>query len=130
MALLLPSNASRPMSGVLRGFPSAEYHLYASTKTLVRPCSSKKLLIYELETYAAPNTCQGIYGWALTSNQASLFCLRAFTTHGGCAKPLMIISVFSWHKIIFPKYRNKCTNARQTFIFGTSYNLLSYLSFL
>jgi hypothetical protein len=38
------------MSGVLRGFSSAEYHLYASTKTLVRPCSSKKLLISELET--------------------------------------------------------------------------------
>ncbi len=49
------------MSGVLRGFPSAEYHLYASTKTLVRPCSSKKLLIYELETYAPPNTSPVIY---------------------------------------------------------------------
>jgi len=39
------------MSGVLRGFPSTEYDLYASTKTLVRPCSSEKLLIYELETH-------------------------------------------------------------------------------
>jgi hypothetical protein len=45
------------MSGVLRGFSSAEYYLYASTKTLVQPCSSgakhcpaTKLLIYELET--------------------------------------------------------------------------------
>ncbi len=44
------------MSGVLRGFSSAEYDLYASTKTLVRPCSSEKLLIYELETYPAPPT--------------------------------------------------------------------------
>jgi hypothetical protein len=42
-----------PMSGVLRGFPSAEYNLYASTKTLVRPCSSEKLLIHELETLPA-----------------------------------------------------------------------------
>jgi hypothetical protein len=61
------------MSGVLRGFPSAEYDLYASTKTLVRPCSSgakhcsaTKCLIYELETYLVPNTCYVIYGWALT----------------------------------------------------------------
>ena len=54
------------MSGVLRGFPSAEYDLYASTKTLVRPCSSEKLLIYELETYLVPNTCYVIYGWAPT----------------------------------------------------------------
>jgi hypothetical protein len=58
--------------------PSAEYDLYASTKTparhrersgeaggLVRPCSSEKLLIYELETYRVPNTCYVIYGWAL-----------------------------------------------------------------
>ena len=37
------------MSGVLRGFLSAEYDVYASTKTLVRPCSSKKLLISELD---------------------------------------------------------------------------------
>jgi hypothetical protein len=64
-----------PMSGVLRGFPSAEYDLYASTKTparhregsgeaggLVRPCSSEKFLIYELETYPVPNTCYVIYG--------------------------------------------------------------------
>ena len=56
------------MSGVLRGFPSAEYHLYASTKTLVRPCSSEKFLIYELETYPVPNTCYVICGWALTSS--------------------------------------------------------------
>jgi hypothetical protein len=63
------------MSGVLRGFPSAEYDMYASTKTparhrersgeaggLVRPCSSEKFLIYELETYRVPNTCYVIYG--------------------------------------------------------------------
>jgi len=40
-----------PMSGVLRGFSPAAYLKYASAKTLVRPCSSKKFLIYELETY-------------------------------------------------------------------------------
>jgi len=39
-----------PMSGVLRGFPSTAYIKYASTKTLVRPCSSKKSLISKLET--------------------------------------------------------------------------------
>jgi hypothetical protein len=50
------------MSGVLRGFASAEYDLYASTKTLVRPCSSEKFLNYELETYPVPNTCYIIYG--------------------------------------------------------------------
>ena len=58
------------MSGVLRGFAPdglktvapAEYDLYASTKTLVRPCSSEKFLIYELETYPVPNTCYVIYG--------------------------------------------------------------------
>jgi len=53
------------MSGVLRGFPSATYFVYASTKTFVRPCSSKKLLIYELETYLVLIVLQGIYGWAL-----------------------------------------------------------------
>ncbi len=65
------------MSGVLRGFPSAAYDLYASTKTparhrersgeaggLVRPCSpgakhcpATKLLIYELKTWPVPDTC-------------------------------------------------------------------------
>ena len=54
------------MSSVLRGFPSAEYDLYASTKTLVRPCSSEKLLIYELETYPVPNACNAICGWTLS----------------------------------------------------------------
>ena len=61
------------MSGVLRGFASAEYDLYASTKTLVRPCSSgakhcsaTKLLIYELETYPVPNACNAICGWTLS----------------------------------------------------------------
>jgi len=72
------------ISGVLRGFAPAaceeavcaEYDLYASTKTparhrersgeagvLVRPCSSEKLLISELETYPVPNTCYVIYRW-------------------------------------------------------------------
>jgi hypothetical protein len=38
------------MSCVLREFLSAEYDVYASTETLVRPCSSKKLLISGLDT--------------------------------------------------------------------------------
>jgi hypothetical protein len=38
------------MNGVLRGFPAAVYDMYTSPKTLVRPCSSKKLHIYELKT--------------------------------------------------------------------------------
>jgi hypothetical protein len=54
-----------PVSGVLRGFPSAEYDVYASTKTLVRPCSSEKLLIYESETQPVLNTLYVIYVWAL-----------------------------------------------------------------
>jgi hypothetical protein len=40
-----------PMSCVLRRFPFAAYHMYASTKTLVRPCSSKKALIYEMQIW-------------------------------------------------------------------------------
>ena len=56
------------MSGVLRGFAPAEYDLYASTKTLVRPCSSEKLLIYELETYPVPNACNAICGWTLSNH--------------------------------------------------------------
>ena len=39
-----------PLSGVLRGFPPATYLMYASVKTLVRPCSEEKLLISELDT--------------------------------------------------------------------------------
>ena len=42
-----------PLSGVLRGFPAAAYRKYASPKTLVRPCSTKKWLIYELDTDSA-----------------------------------------------------------------------------
>jgi len=38
---------------VLRGFPAAAYREVASPKTLVRPCSGQKLLIYELETHRA-----------------------------------------------------------------------------
>jgi hypothetical protein len=41
--------------------------MYASTKTLVRPCSSEKLLIYELETCPVPHTYYLICGWALVS---------------------------------------------------------------
>jgi hypothetical protein len=69
------------MSGVLRGFPFAEYPVYASTKTrarnasqrevgwLVQSSSSKKLLIYELETYRVPNTCYVICRWTPDSFQ-------------------------------------------------------------
>jgi hypothetical protein len=39
-----------PLGFVLRGFPAAEYQLYASPKTLVRPCQAKKILIYESDT--------------------------------------------------------------------------------
>ena len=43
------------MSGVLRGFPPATYWaMYASAKTLVRPCSPKKSLISKLETCLVP----------------------------------------------------------------------------
>jgi len=52
-----PEMAFFPMSYVLRGFSAglcrysgATYLGYASAETLVRPCSSKKLLISELET--------------------------------------------------------------------------------
>ena len=38
------------MGGVLAGFWPATYFMYASAKTLVRPCPSKKSLIYDLET--------------------------------------------------------------------------------
>jgi hypothetical protein len=51
MGLIVAERRFTPMSGVLREFPSAAYSEYASTKTLVRPCSSKKFLIYELKTY-------------------------------------------------------------------------------
>jgi hypothetical protein len=53
-----PSRALRPAlqpSGVRRT---------GEAGGLVRPCSSKKLLIYGLETYTAPTTCHVIYGWA------------------------------------------------------------------
>ena len=53
------------MSGVLRAFPSAEYDLYASTKILLRPYSSEKLLICELEIYPVPRSRYVICGWAL-----------------------------------------------------------------
>jgi hypothetical protein len=36
-----------PLDFVLRGFPVAEYFMYASQKTLVRPCPTEKILIYE-----------------------------------------------------------------------------------
>jgi hypothetical protein len=42
------------MSCVLLEFLSAEYDVYASTETLVRPCSSKKLLISGLDTTQYP----------------------------------------------------------------------------
>jgi hypothetical protein len=39
-----------PLGGVLRGIPAAAYVKYASPQTLVRPCPTKKILIYELDT--------------------------------------------------------------------------------
>ena len=45
-----PEMALFPPSGVLRGFPVATYVEYVSPQTLVRPCSTKKLLISELNT--------------------------------------------------------------------------------
>jgi len=39
-----------PLSGVLRGVPPAKYQVYVSAQPLVRPCSEKKYLIYELDT--------------------------------------------------------------------------------
>jgi hypothetical protein len=53
MALLVAEQRFAPMNSVLRGFMSAEYDVHTSTKTLVRPCSSKKLLISELDTTGA-----------------------------------------------------------------------------
>ncbi len=81
-----------PMSGVLRGFAPAAYeeavcgirsvrldenparHRERSGEAggLVRPCSSEKFLIYELETYAVPNTCYVICGRALFSKKSWL----------------------------------------------------------
>jgi hypothetical protein len=53
-----PEMALFPMKYVLRGFPracpvfsGATYQMVASAKTLVRPWSSKKLLISELDTF-------------------------------------------------------------------------------
>jgi hypothetical protein len=45
-----PEMALFPSSGVLRGFPAATYVEYVSPQPLVRPCSTKKLLISELDT--------------------------------------------------------------------------------
>jgi hypothetical protein len=36
--------------GIIRGFPAAAYITYASPQTLVRPCQTKKIRIYELDT--------------------------------------------------------------------------------
>ena len=44
-----------PLSVVLREFPAAVYRKYTSPKTLVRPCSMKKWLIYELDTDCVEN---------------------------------------------------------------------------
>ncbi len=38
------------LDGVLRGFPVATYTEYASPQTLVRPCSTQKIRISELDT--------------------------------------------------------------------------------
>jgi len=44
-----------PLSGVLREFTAAAYRKYASPKILVRPCSTKKWLIYESDTDCVKN---------------------------------------------------------------------------
>ncbi len=41
-----------PLDFFLRGFPSPAYFVYASPKTLVRPCPTKKILIYEYGYYS------------------------------------------------------------------------------
>jgi hypothetical protein len=43
------------MSRVLRGFPPSTYKCTPQAQILVRPCSLKKALIYELETYLFAN---------------------------------------------------------------------------
>ena len=45
-----PEMALFLLSGILRGFPPATYLMYASVKTLVRPCSEEKWHISELDT--------------------------------------------------------------------------------
>ncbi len=42
----MPKKGLFPKCGVLRGLNSSTYDEYASSQTLVRPCLSKKLLIY------------------------------------------------------------------------------------
>ena len=51
-----------PLDFVLRGFPVAEYFMYASPKTLVRPCPTKKpsfmnmdIVLQPRETTPAPS---------------------------------------------------------------------------
>jgi len=39
-----------PLGRVLRRFPAAAYVKYASPQTFVRPCPTKKIHIYELDT--------------------------------------------------------------------------------
>jgi len=63
MALLVAEQRFAPMSCVLREFLSAEYDVYASPETLVRPCSSKKLLISGLDTMQRHFWT---HGWALS----------------------------------------------------------------
>jgi hypothetical protein len=50
-----------PPNSVLREFPAAAYAQYASPQTLVRPSSTKKLLIFELDTPFVSKICE----WAL-----------------------------------------------------------------
>ena len=49
-----PEMALFSMSIVLRGFTSSTYDQYASSQTLVRPCSTEKLPISKLETNSCP----------------------------------------------------------------------------
>ena len=69
---------------VLRGFPASAYREYASPKTLVRPWSEQKLLIYELEThrayFAIVDGRELIIGWLIHLKQD--FFLIIFNTIG------------------------------------------------
>jgi hypothetical protein len=51
-----------PLSGVLRGLSGCDVHKYVSPENLVRPCSTKKLLISESDTrFAYMNFMDGHY---------------------------------------------------------------------
>jgi hypothetical protein len=75
--------ALSPTSGVLRGFPAATHVEYAflsrfaGAETLVRPCSTKKLPISELETHPCPIF---IHEWARFIKTSVISGLEHFAT--------------------------------------------------